>query len=209
LTAVKICGLTRPEDVALACRLGAEWVGFNFAAESPRRVALAKARALADAAAPGVLRVGVFVSETASEIAEAAEAARLDLVQLHRILREEDVAAVPRPIVAVARVSTVGTGIPAPRLLAQCRALLLDTWVDGRAGGTGRAFDWSLVPSAPGLPVLLAGGLSAENVGEAVRTVRPWGVDVSSGVESAPGVKDAREMERFFEAVRRADADAA
>ncbi len=210
MTAVKICGLTRPEDVALACDLGAEWIGFNFAAVSPRRVDLATARLLADAAAPGALRVGVFVSEDRSQISESIDAARLDLVQLHRPLREEDVAAPPRPIVAVARVSGESVALPPSALLARCRALLLDSGGDGAPGGTGRAFDWGLAAgTAPGVPILLAGGLRPENVGLAVRRVQPWGVDVASGVESEPGRKDAVRMRRFFEAVREADANAA
>jgi phosphoribosylanthranilate isomerase len=209
LTAVKICGLTRAEDVVLACRLGASWIGFVFAADSPRRVDPDSVRGLADAAAPGVLRVGVFVSETPAEIAAAVEAGRLDLIQLHRPLTAEDASA-PRPVVAVARVSGSGVEMPRADWLGRCRALLLDSATETGAGGTGRTFDWRLAEArGPGVPILLAGGLTPENVGAAVRRVRPWGVDVASGVESAPGRKDPDRMKRFFEAVRQADADAA
>jgi phosphoribosylanthranilate isomerase len=206
VTAVKICGLTRPEDVALACELGAAWVGFNFAAESPRRVDPASSRWLAEATAPGVARVGVFVDESPSLITEAVEAARLDLLQIHRSVGLAEAEAAPRPLVAVVRVGTERPEAPAPALRALCRALLLDSRRDGAPGGTGETFEWDLVAGRDfGIPVLLAGGLSPENVEEAVRRVRPWGVDVASGVESAPGKKDAARMRRFFEAVRRAD----
>jgi phosphoribosylanthranilate isomerase len=209
LTAVKICGLTRVEDVALACRLGASWIGFVFAADSPRRVDLESAHRLVVAAAPGVLRVGVFVSETPAEVAAAVDAAELDLIQLHRPLSSED-ASTPRPVVAVARVSGSGVEMPRADWLGRCRALLIDSATESGAGGSGRTFDWRLAEArAPGVPILLAGGLTPENVGAAVRRVRPWGVDVASGVESAPGWKDPDRMKRFFEAVRQADADAA
>jgi phosphoribosylanthranilate isomerase len=209
LTAVKICGLTREADVALACRLGASWIGFVFASDSPRRVEPTAARRLAEASAPGVMRVGVFVSETPAEIEEAVDAARLDLIQFHRPLSAEDFAA-PRPIVAVARVTGSEVEMPRADWLGRCRALLLDSASESGAGGTGLAFDWRLAEGrAPGVPILLAGGLTFENVGAAVRRVRPWGVDVASGVESSPGRKDPLKMERFFDAVRQADADAA
>jgi len=210
VTAVKICGLTRRQDVALACAIGASAVGFNFAAESPRRVTPEAARELSEAAAPGVLRVGVFVSEEARQIREAVEAAKLDLVQLHRALTAEDLDALPVPVIAVARVGPAGPDRIPPDLLGRCRAILFDTLSSERAGGTGKPFDWGSIAGRQfGLPILLAGGLDPDNVAEAVRRVRPWAVDVASGVESAPGMKDPEKMRRFFEAVRRADADAA
>jgi phosphoribosylanthranilate isomerase len=210
VTAVKICGLTRRQDVALACAIGASAVGFNFAADSPRRVTPEAARELSEAAAPGVLRVGVFVSEEARQIREAVETAKLDLVQLHRSLRGEDLDAIPVPVIAVARVGPAGADLPPPDLLSRCRALLFDTLSAERIGGTGKPFDWQSIAGRKfGLPIVLAGGLDPDNVGEAVRRIRPWAVDVASGVESAPGVKDPETMRRFFHAVRRADADAA
>lgn len=210
MTAVKICGLTRRQDVALACAIGASAVGFNFAAESPRRVTPDAARELSRAAAPGVLRVGVFVSEEARQIRDAVEAAKLDLVQLHRPLNAEDLDALPIPVIAVVHVGPAGPDLPPSDLVGRCRAILFDTLSSGRAGGTGKPFDWgSIAGRRFGLPILLAGGLDPDNVAEAVRRVRPWAVDVASGVESAPGVKDPESMRRFFEEVRRADADAA
>jgi phosphoribosylanthranilate isomerase len=207
MTHVKICGLTRPGDVELACVLGADYLGFNFAAESPRRVALESARQLARAARPGVLRVGVFVDESAEEVRDAIAAARLDLVQIHRPLSAEDLDRSPLPVIAVVRVSRNGTEAAPAELLSRCRSVLCDTAMPGRTGGTGSVFDWGLLAGrAWPVPLILAGGLDAENVGEAIARVHPAAVDVASGVESSPGVKDEKKMRLFFEAVTRADA---
>jgi phosphoribosylanthranilate isomerase len=206
VTQVKICGLTRPEDVERACALGAAYVGLNFVSASPRCVTLERARELAAAAASGVERVGILLDESPEFAALAAEAGRLDLLQIHRPLREEDLDRMPRPVIAVARVVGAMAQVPAPTMLTRCRALLFDTAVAGRPGGTGERFDWNLLEgmSWP-VPLFLAGGLTPENVGEGIRRARPAAVDVASGVESAPGVKDEAKMKRFFEAVREAD----
>jgi phosphoribosylanthranilate isomerase len=204
MTAVKICGLTRAEDVAAACELGAAYAGFNFAAESPRRVTPDAARELARACAPGVLKVGVFVGEDAVTIARAVEAAGLDLVQLHRRLTEEDVAASPVPIIAVARPSGTRFDVPRGEILVRCHAVLYDP-----SEGAGTRIDPARVEEASWpVPVLVAGGLTPETVGAVIRSLRPAGVDVASGVESAPGVKDRGKLSRFFAAVREADAQA-
>ncbi len=201
MTEIKVCGLTRPEDVALACALGADYVGFNFASVSPRRVSLETARALSRAASPGAARVGVFVHETREEILAAVEAADLDLVQIHRPLVLEDLDRMPLPVIAVERVSARGVESAPPAMLARCRSVLLDT-AGGRSGGTGIAFDWSLLAGRTWpVPVILAGGLRAENVAEAIARVHPAAVDVASGVESSPGIKDESRMRLFFEAV--------
>jgi phosphoribosylanthranilate isomerase len=206
VTDVKICGLTRAEDVGLACELGAAYVGFNFSAVSKRRVGVENGRKLAHGAAPGVARVGVFVDESYETIGEVCEAARLDLVQLHRELRSEDLSRVPRPVIAVVRVGGRSTGVPPDSLLAGCRAVLFDTAVPGVPGGTGTTFDWALLGDrAVPVPRLLGGGLTPENVAGAIRRVKPSGVDVASGVESAPGVKDRDRLAAFFDAVRRVD----
>jgi phosphoribosylanthranilate isomerase len=207
VTEVKICGLTLPEDVRLACELGAAYVGFNFAAISQRQVTVAEGRRLSDAAAPGVARVGVFVGESYEAIGQICDAARLDLVQLHRALLPDDVLRVPRPVIAVARVGAAGVPVPPAAMLQGCRALLFDAAVPGHPGGTGTTFDWTALAGLRiPVPFFLAGGLDADNVGEAVTRVHPPAVDVASGVESTPGVKDRDRMARFFEAVRRSDA---
>jgi phosphoribosylanthranilate isomerase len=207
MTEVKICGLTRPRDVDLACALGASYLGFNFSALSPRRVTLDTARALAGATRSGVARVGVFVHESAEEIGAAVEAAGLDLVQIHRPLSAKDLSRSPVPVIAVVGVSSNGADAAPPELLARCRSILCDTAWPGRSGGTGTVFDWSLlVGKTWPVPLILAGGLDPGNVGEAIACVHPAAVDVASGVESSPGIKDENRMRLFFEAVREADA---
>jgi phosphoribosylanthranilate isomerase len=204
MTAVKICGLTRAEDVADACALGAAYVGFNFAAASPRRVTAERAREIASACRPGVLKVGVFASEDASFIARTAAAVGLDLVQRHRRLTEEDVASSPVPVIAVARPFGGGFAVPRREILIRCHAVLFDS-----SEGAGTPIDAGRFEEASWpVPVLVAGGLTPESVGGVIRRLRPAGVDVASGVESAPGVKDRVKLDRFFAAVRRADAQA-
>ena len=206
MTQVKICGLTREKDVALACHLGASWVGFNFAERSPRRIGLDRARSLASEVPPGVGRVGVFVSESLDDIRGAVEAASLDAVQVHRALRASDVDEIPRPVFAVVRVTAAPLDLPPADSLGRCRAVLFDAATASANGGTGTVFDWSLLDGGSWpVPFFLAGGLTPENVSDAVARLHPDGVDVASGVESAPGIKDRDRMLRFFDAVRRAD----
>ena len=161
---------------------------------------------MAAAAYPRVVRVGVFVEESRSFIAEAVAAARLDAVQIHRPLRAQDLEANSVPVIAVVSVAAGAATLPPVKLLRRCRWLLFDAGGSQRAGGTGTRFDWDVVAGkAFSLPVYLAGGLDAEVVGEAIARVHPDGVDVASGVERDPGVKDPERMRRFFEAVYRAD----
>jgi len=205
-TAVKICGLTRAEDVALACELGAAYVGFNFVPDSPRRVTIDRARRLASAAsaASAAHRTGVFVAEDRTAIARTAEAVPLDFVQLHRRVTREDLDGLPVPLVAAVRAEDAPGAIPALDLLVHCHALLWDS-----SAGTGRRVDWRLLDRRElSIPVFVAGGLDPDNVGEVIRRLRPFGVDVASGVESAPGIKDRAKLERFFAAVRQADREA-
>ena len=204
MTAVKICGLTRAKDVALACALGARYVGFNFAESSPRRVSPEAARALADAVPAGVLKVGVFRSESAADIDRAVVLGRLDLVQLHRALTREDLDRSPVPVIAVARVASEGDRAPDPSLLARCHAILLDS-----SEGRGQPLDPRLVrPERWPVPVFIAGGLDADSVGPAIRSLRPAAVDVATGAESSPGIKDRDKLARLFDAVREADREA-
>jgi phosphoribosylanthranilate isomerase len=202
MTAVKICGLTRKEDVAAAVSLGADLLGFNFAASSPRRISLEKARELGAGVPPKTLKVGVFAREDRDAITRAVFEASLDLIQLHRPVPLADVAWSPVPIIAA-----VGAeDLPPYDVLARLSAVLWDS-----SAGSGSVGDWSALASRRRLPVrqFLAGGLTPENVGDAIRRLRPEGVDVASGVESAPGIKDPGKLERFFAAVREADHGAA
>jgi phosphoribosylanthranilate isomerase len=205
MTDVKICGLTRTKDVAAACELGASLLGFNFVASSPRRLTVGLARQLAQAAAPGVGRVGVFFHAGRSEIRRAIAEVPLEYVQLHRPVTAEDVDSLAVPIFAVVRVEDGLEAVPADDILSRCGGLLWDS-----SAGKGRRPDWSRVPPARGVPVavFVAGGLDAETVGGVIRRLHPSGVDVASGVESAPGIKDLEKLSRFFVAVREADLEA-
>ncbi len=203
MTGVKICGLTRPGDVALAAELGASHVGFNCSPLSPRRADLRFADELARESG-AAKRVGVFVDEPAGEIRRAIDALRLDLLQIHRALRPADLDH-GLPVVAVSRVGGAAVELPEAPLLGRCRAILLDTADPGRPGGTGNPFDWGLIERMTfPVPMWLAGGLRADNVREAIVRGRPEVVDVASGVESAPGVKDRAKLEAFFLAARQA-----
>jgi phosphoribosylanthranilate isomerase len=202
---VKICGLTREEDVRAACALGASYLGFNFSARSPRRVDPVDAGRLARAAA-GARLVGVFVDESYTEIEEAVREASLDLVQLHRPLRAADLDRLRVPVLAVAHAGREDE-VPPVALLGRCAGLLFDSSSPAAPGGTGVAFDWSsLAGRRWPVPLFVAGGLDSANVGNAIARTRPAAVDVASGVEASPGVKDRSKLERFFAAVREADA---
>jgi phosphoribosylanthranilate isomerase len=202
MTAVKICGLTRSEDVAAACELGAAMVGFNFAASSPRRISPEQAREISAGAPSRVLRAGVFVTESREDVIRAVREASLQIVQLHRAVDEDDLRTPGVDVVPAVRVESGRAGLPPEEILRRCRAVLWDS-----STGRGRGPDWSEVERAGALPVpvFVAGGLDADNVGDVIRRLRPDGVDVASGVESSPGVKDRRKLERFFEAVQAAD----
>jgi phosphoribosylanthranilate isomerase len=208
--AVKICGLTRPEDAALAARLGAAALGVVLA-PSPRQVSTKRAAEVLAAAPPGVARVGVFVGAEVQEIGEAVEVCGLDWVQLSGGSRGGLRVGVGElrgqggwGAIRAVHVGDVGDLERAAGDDAD--AFLLDAPVrDGRMGGTGRRFDWGLAAELPWAAsrVIVAGGLTAENVAAAIAALRPGMVDVSSGVEAAPGIKDAGRMAAFMEAVRR------
>lgn len=202
---VKICGLTTPEDAVLAAEAGADAIGLVFWPRSPRALALDAARRIALAVPATVVRVGVFVDASADEIKAAVDAVGLDLVQLHGDESPALLDALPRRAWKALR---VGDGFAAADVAPWSRAagLLLDSRVEGLPGGSGRGFDWaqaSALRERIGF-LVLAGGLDPANVGRAIATVRPDGVDVSSGVESGPGRKDAARMRDFVQAARAA-----
>lgn len=197
---VKVCGLTVPEEARACAELGAWGIGVVFAAESPRRIDAARAAEVMAAVPAGVARVGVFVGASPAEMASVARVAGLTHLQVHDGDPDEARRASGLPVIEGVRVS-------GPAALARARAsaadlVLLDAAVPGRHGGTGRSFDWSLLEGRPlGRPFVLAGGLRPENVAEAVARVAPDVVDVSSGVESAPGRKDPERVRAFVAAV--------
>ncbi len=201
-TRVKICGITRLADALASVEAGADAVGFNLWPGSKRHVPLHRAVEIAEALPPGVLRVGVFVRASPDQVHAAARALGLGAVQLHGDEDPEDYARVGAALWQVLR---IGSALP-PSVSPRAAELLLDAKVDG-FGGSGQRFDWSLAQGARrfGLPFWLAGGLSPANVGEAVRRAAPDGVDVASGVESSPGVKDVGMVRAFVAAVRAAE----
>lgn len=202
MTRIKCCGLTRIDDVQRAARLGADAVGFVMTRRSKRFVDPVAAASLRDVVPPFVTTVALVMDDDRAYIDEILRVLRPDILQFHGEETDDFCASFGvRYLKAVA----MGEGASAlPRLRAYPRAagLLLDGHGLGELGGSGQRFDWSLMPKDLAQPLVLAGGLTAENVGEAIRIARPWGVDVSSGIEASPGIKDGAKMERFISAVR-------
>jgi phosphoribosylanthranilate isomerase len=209
-TRIKICGFTREADVDAACEAGADALGFNLYPKSPRSVTPGRARELARRLPPFVTPVLLFVNATPAEIAAGLQAVPEALLQFHGDESPADCEAAARPYLRAVRMGARGTPQEVDLLdcaarYASAQALLLDAFVDGFGGG-GKVFDWSLIPPNVPAPVVLSGGLSPANVIDGVLRVRPWAVDVSSGVESGKGIKEALLMRRFCQAVREADA---
>lgn len=201
MTRVKICGLTRLEDAALAVTLGADALGFIFWPKSPRYVTADAVRAIGDALPALVTRVGVFVNAHPEHVADVVVRARLDVVQLHGEERLEDYRAVPARIMRGTSLSTEDAMAEATAWPASVTPIV-DAADPERRGGTGMKADWTRAAAlAARRPIVLAGGLRATNVESAMRIVRPWAVDVSSGVEQSPGVKSAELLRAFFAAV--------
>jgi phosphoribosylanthranilate isomerase len=199
---VKICGITNADDARAAVEAGADAIGLIFAPGSPRRVEPAAAREIASAVPAHVKKVGVFVDEAVETVNRLAREVPLDLVQLHGSETPEFARLVEVPVIKGVRVRRA---IDVEHLRAyKASAVLLDAYVEGAHGGTGKTFDWDLARPVvqAGLPVLLSGGLTPENVAEAVRRVGPWGVDVSSGVEARPGRKDHDKVRAFIKNAR-------
>ena len=204
-TAVKICGLTREEDALAAARLGAHALGFVFYARSPRYVEPARAAAIVRVLPPFVTSVGLFVNAQVGDVERVLDEVPLDLLQFHGEETPAYCAQFRRPYIKALRVRPGVDLLQYARQYEGARGLLLDAFVEGTHGGTGSGFDWNLIPSGLPLPVVLSGGINAGNVTAAIQRVRPCAVDVSSGVEAAPGIKDARKMTDFFQGVRNAD----
>ena len=201
---IKICGITRVEDALAAARLGAHAIGLVFFAGSPRVVTPQQAHDIIAALPPFVVPVGLFVNADAQTVRAAIAAAPVQLLQFHGDETPQYCAGFGLPYLRAVRVKQGVDLLQYAREFHTACGLLLDAYVDGVHGGTGATFDWSLIPCDLPVPVVLSGGLHAENVAEAVRRVRPWAVDESSGVESAKGIKDVRKMEAFMTGVRNA-----
>ncbi|MBU1282688.1 MAG: phosphoribosylanthranilate isomerase [Gammaproteobacteria bacterium] len=200
----KICGITRIEDALSAVEAGADAIGLVFYAKSPRAVTVLQARAIIAALPPFVTTVGLFVDASRCELGEILDAVPLDLLQFHGDETPADCEGYHRPYIKALRVKP-GDDIAAQvALYKNASGVLLDAYVPGIPGGTGEAFDWSLVPQGLKMPIILAGGLSAENVAQAIVQVRPYAVDVSGGVEIAKGIKDGGKIRAFMQAVKAA-----
>ena len=204
-TRIKICGITRPEHARAAVQAGADAIGLVFYEPSPRCVTIAQARRVCAALPPMVFVVGLFVNPSPQEIEAVVEGLPLDLLQFHGNEAPELCASAGKPYLKAVRVRSRADILEASARYPDARALLLDAHHDALWGGTGERFDWNLVPGDIEQPIILAGGLTPENVAGAVRRVRPFAVDVSGGVESAPGEKDPERMERFVREVTRVE----
>jgi phosphoribosylanthranilate isomerase len=204
-TAVKICGITRPEDALAAARCGAHAIGLVFYRPSPRYVTPEKARDIIRMLPPFVTTVGLFVDAPAGEVSDVLSVAPVNLLQFHGAETPEFCRRFGLPYLKAVRVRAGVDLLQYASDYHDAKALLLDAFVDGTHGGTGETFDWNLVPRGLPLPVVLSGGLGAHNVADAIRKVRPWAVDVSSGVETGKGIKDAAKIAAFMSGVRNAD----
>ena len=205
MTRIKICGITRLEDALDAVHSGADALGLVFYDKSPRHISLQQAAQLADAIPPFVTLVGLFVNASAAAVREVMQAVPLDVLQFHGEEKPEFCSQFGRPFLKAIRVTK---GVDLVQFAAEydsAQGLILDAFVEGMHGGTGTVFDWSLIPQDLILPVILSGGLNAGNVSVAMRQVRPYAVDVSSGVEASKGIKDAEKIAAFISKVNATD----
>ena len=202
LTKVKICGITRMEDALAAANAGADALGFMFYEASPRRVARDVATAIIRELPPFLSRVGVFVNPSPDDVRRAIEDCRIDTLQFHGEETPEFCAQFGLRVIKAFRVRDAESLQVLSAFVGE--TCLLDSFVAGQHGGTGATFNWDLAAQTvrAGRRVLLAGGLNPENAAEAVRRVRPYGLDVSSGVETTPGMKDAEKVRAFIAAAK-------
>lgn len=203
----KICGITRIEDALAAVEAGADAIGLVFYGKSPRAVGVEQAAAIVQALPPFVTTVGLFVDMPRDQLQQLLQRLPLDLLQFHGDESPADCEGHGRPYIKALRVRPGEDVAAAMAPYSGARGILLDTFVEGVPGGTGASFDWSLVPENAAKPIILAGGLDADNVAAAIRQVRPYAVDVSGGVEASKGIKDAGKIRAFVQAVRDARCD--
>jgi phosphoribosylanthranilate isomerase len=205
MTRIKCCGMTRVEDALLAAQLGADAIGVVLTARSKRRVMLEQAQTIVRALPPFVSSVVLLMDDEASFVREAIDAIQPDLLQFHGAESDDWCAQFGRRYLKAIAMGEGAAALPSLRRYPGASGLLLDGHGLGEAGGSGKSFDWSLMPRDLMQPLILAGGLTPANVAEAMRIAKPWGVDVASGIESSPGIKDAHKLADFIAAVRRAD----
>jgi phosphoribosylanthranilate isomerase len=205
VTRVKVCGITREADAQAAAGYGADAIGFVFYPPSPRFVDTARASRIADTLPPFVSSVGLFVDADPADVERTLRDLRLDYLQFHGDESPAYCAQFGVPYLKAVRVKPGMDLLQYASEFKTAKALLLDAYVKGVPGGTGQQFDWQLIPKDLSLPVILSGGLGPENVTVAIESVRPWAVDVSSGVEAGKGIKDPAKIEQFMRGVRNAD----
>ena len=201
-TRVKICGITRPEDADMAVAYGCDAIGLVFYAPSPRNVTIDAAAEIVARLPAFVSAVGLFVNAPADEIGEVLSKVQLNMLQFHGDESPEHCRQFDIPYMKAIRVKPGANLLQYAAAYADAKALLFDTYTEGVAGGTGQTFDWNLIPENIPQPVVLAGGLNPANVGEAIRKIHPYAVDVSGGVEAAKGIKDADKLAAFMRGVR-------
>ncbi|MBP0132389.1 MAG: phosphoribosylanthranilate isomerase [Nitrosospira sp.] len=204
-TRIKICGITRIEDALTATRLGADAIGFIFWPKSARFISPAKAREIVDELPPFVSAVGVYVDPEEGWVEESSNIARLSLLQFHGDESPEFCDQFSLPYIKALRVREGMDLLQYEDRYSSARGLLLDTYTEGIPGGTGDTFNWDLIPQGLTVPLILSGGLHPGNVTMAIKKVQPWAVDVSSGVESAKGIKDAEKIADFMRGVRHSE----
>jgi phosphoribosylanthranilate isomerase len=205
-TRIKICGLREPAHARLAAEAGADAIGLVFYPPSPRYLEAEQAARVAAVLPPFVMAVGLFVDMEADGVRAILERVPLDLLQFQGDEPQDFCAQFGRPFIRAVRMEAGVDLLECSRRFSAARALLLDAHMPGKPGGTGLTFDWAAIPRDLPIPIILSGGLEAANVARAVREVRPWAVDVSSGVEASRGVKDPRRIVEFIREVRREDA---
>ena len=205
-TRVKICGITEAAHARVAADAGADAIGLVFYPASPRKLSTEAAAAIAQSLPPFVASVGLFVNAPAEEVRSILGAVSLDLLQFHGDETPEYCESFGRAFVRAVRMEAGTDLLEYARRFSRARALLLDAHVPGLPGGTGQTFDWAGIPRDLTIPLILSGGLTSASVGQAIRQVRPWAVDVSSGVERSRGVKDPQKIVEFIRSVQREDA---
>lgn len=203
-TRVKICGITSAEDALNAVNAGADAIGLVFYSQSPRAVTVEKARAIVSVIPPFVSVVGLFVNAPIAQIKSILSQVRLDVLQYHGDETPDDCLQINLPYYKAIRVKSDTNLIQCALDFNSAKALLLDTYSELSVGGTGQTFDWKLIPADLPMPIILAGGLTADNVGKAIKQVNPYAVDVSGGVELIKGIKDADKIAAFMQGVRNA-----
>jgi len=199
---VKICGITRIEDAEAAVRAGADALGLVFYADSLRAVSIATAADIVAKLPPFITPVGLFVNADKQAVIDVLAQVPLDCLQFHGDETAEYCAQFKRPYIKAVRVNEKTDLLSAAECFTTAQALLLDTYVKGTPGGTGQTFNWQLIPEQIGKPIVLAGGLNPANVGDAIKAVNPYAVDVSGGVEASKGIKDHDKIKQFIHEVQ-------